>query len=198
MGGQNFWPSVVNCIGPACFVVFSAITAWLGGANILSNSIFGIPTVGLAVALVSVALFAIFRSHFNNSVHDWLVWSAIVVRGIALICFFALLYQAEGILCTAPICPNTQEVALDDPRFVVPLGQAHESGWLPVPPDVPTVQVDTRFGSALYYSTVTFTTLGYGDFQPPPRLRLIAGLEAVMGYAYLGMVVGLLIDLGKK
>lgn len=33
----------------------------------------------------------------------------------------------------------------------------------------------------LYFSLVTFTTLGYGDFKPEPWLRLIASTEALLG-----------------
>jgi len=52
--------------------------------------------------------------------------------------------------------------------------------------------VDTP--TAIYFSIVTFTTLGYGDFQPPPNLRLLAAFEAIMGYVVLGFVIGLTDD----
>lgn len=42
----------------------------------------------------------------------------------------------------------------------------------------------------LYFSTVTWTTLGYGDVQPKPDIRLIAALEALLGYIYFGLLVG--------
>lgn len=45
---------------------------------------------------------------------------------------------------------------------------------------------------AVYFSIVTFTTLGYGDIQPAAGLRLIAALEALYGYLFLGLLVGLL------
>lgn len=44
---------------------------------------------------------------------------------------------------------------------------------------------------ALYFSILTFTTLGYGDIQPLPGYRLIAALEALYGYFFLGLLVGL-------
>lgn len=43
---------------------------------------------------------------------------------------------------------------------------------------------------SLYFSIVTWTTLGYGDFQPKPELRLLAALQAVYGYLFLGLIVG--------
>ena len=44
------------------------------------------------------------------------------------------------------------------------------------------------FPNALYYSTVTFTTLGYGDFQPQGRLRLVAAIEAILGLLMGAMI----------
>lgn len=48
---------------------------------------------------------------------------------------------------------------------------------------------------ALYFSMVTWTTLGYGDFAPAPDLRLLAGLQAGLGYLFLGLIVGLVANL---
>jgi hypothetical protein len=44
---------------------------------------------------------------------------------------------------------------------------------------------------ALYFSVVTWTTLGYGDLFPEKDIRLVAALEAAMGYAFFGLAVGL-------
>lgn len=45
--------------------------------------------------------------------------------------------------------------------------------------------------TGLYFSVVTWTTLGYGDLQPAHGLRLIAALEALLGYVFLGLIVGI-------
>ena len=42
----------------------------------------------------------------------------------------------------------------------------------------------------LYFSAVTFSTLGYGDFRPSPDARWVAGLHAIIGNIHLGIVVG--------
>lgn len=42
----------------------------------------------------------------------------------------------------------------------------------------------------LYFSTVTFSTLGYGDFRPDVPARLMAAFQAVLGNLHLGLVVG--------
>lgn len=43
--------------------------------------------------------------------------------------------------------------------------------------------------TSLYFAIVTWTTLGYGDIAPPPGLQLLAALEAILGYVYLGCIV---------
>jgi len=40
---------------------------------------------------------------------------------------------------------------------------------------------------AAYFSGVTFTTLGYGDFTLPPRLRLVGVLQAANGVMMFGI-----------
>jgi hypothetical protein len=60
------------------------------------------------------------------------------------------------------------------------------------------------YADALYFSIVTFSTLGYGDIQPKEHFRLLSALQALYGYLYLGLMVGLLANVvsnrksGKK
>src|SRR5215831_7046560 len=42
------------------------------------------------------------------------------------------------------------------------------------------------FADALYFSTVTFSTLGYGDIVLTPAWRLLGSLEAINGFILLG------------
>lgn len=44
-------------------------------------------------------------------------------------------------------------------------------------------------GDILYFSYVTFTTVGYGDMSPTGLCRALAVAEAVTGYILLGMFV---------
>jgi hypothetical protein len=49
------------------------------------------------------------------------------------------------------------------------------------------------FGVLLYHSGETFFTLGYGDIVPySPLARMLSVMEAGMGFAFLGVVVGYL------
>jgi hypothetical protein len=43
---------------------------------------------------------------------------------------------------------------------------------------------------SLYFSIVTWTTLGYGDFRPTPAARPFAAAEAIVGYLAMVMAIG--------
>lgn len=51
------------------------------------------------------------------------------------------------------------------------------------------------FITSLYFSIVTWTTLGYGDLTPTSGLRLVASLEALLGYVYMAILIGLFLNL---
>jgi hypothetical protein len=53
-------------------------------------------------------------------------------------------------------------------------------------------KIDISFFNAIYFSLTTWTTLGYGDFAPIPRLRHITSFEAISGYIGLGLFITLL------
>lgn len=50
----------------------------------------------------------------------------------------------------------------------------------------------------LYFSYVTFTTLGYGDIQPIGVCRGLSAAEAVSGYVFLGALVAAFSNLPLK
>ena len=53
----------------------------------------------------------------------------------------------------------------------------------------PAPRPTNDFGDALYFSVVTSTTLGFGDFIPLGPGRPVAALQALVGYLILGILV---------
>lgn len=55
-----------------------------------------------------------------------------------------------------------------------------------------------NFRDALYFSVTTWTTLGYGDFTPPPHLRLVTSVEALLGSLSTGIFIGAIAKLATS
>lgn len=87
----------------------------------------------------------------------------VVLFSIVLIAFCGLLYFLVGVQHTGQ-----------------PLGLALERGWLANLDDL---------GDCLYFSVVTFTTLGYGDITPHGLARPIAAFEAFAGSFTMALFV---------
>jgi len=51
--------------------------------------------------------------------------------------------------------------------------------------------------SALYFSIITWTTVGYGDFRPTPASRPYAALEAIAGLIFMGLFIATLAHIGN-
>ena len=48
---------------------------------------------------------------------------------------------------------------------------------------------NVSFGDALYFSMVTFTTLGYGDFYPNKHARKMVMIESLLGWLILALFI---------
>ncbi|MFV0541636.1 MAG: potassium channel family protein [Aestuariibaculum sp.] len=60
----------------------------------------------------------------------------------------------------------------------------------------PSTTVDfSSFSESLYFSIVTFTTLGYGDITLNSHWRLLSGLEAVNGIMLIGWSTAMMYSL---
>ncbi|PLK72489.1 metal transporter [Rhizobium sp. TH135] len=54
------------------------------------------------------------------------------------------------------------------------------------------------FETALYFSTITFSTVGYGDVVPHSEWRMLAALEGVNGFLLIGWSTAYLIAAGMR
>lgn len=48
------------------------------------------------------------------------------------------------------------------------------------------------FGDSMYYSVLTWTSLGYADLSPKGEMRLVTASQAITGYIFLGLLVSVL------
>jgi ABC-type maltose transport system permease subunit len=54
------------------------------------------------------------------------------------------------------------------------------------------------FETALYFSTVTFSTIGYGDIVPSQDWRILAALEGINGFLLIGWSTAYLVAAGTR
>jgi voltage-gated potassium channel Kch len=54
------------------------------------------------------------------------------------------------------------------------------------------------FQDALYFSTVTFSTVGYGDIIVGPQWRLLASFEAIDGFILIGWSTAYLVSASTR
>ena len=54
------------------------------------------------------------------------------------------------------------------------------------------------FPTALYFSTITFSTVGYGDVVPDHAWRMLAALEGIDGFLIIGWSTAYLVSAGIR
>ena len=59
-------------------------------------------------------------------------------------------------------------------------------------------QKDLKFREALYFSTITFTTVGYGDLNPLGINRAFAAIEALLGITINTALIGYILASGRN
>jgi hypothetical protein len=62
----------------------------------------------------------------------------------------------------------------------------------------PSGEPSTSLFEALYFSVVTWTTLGYGDFLPADGARYIVIIEALLGYVTMALLIAVLVSVIAK
>ena len=54
------------------------------------------------------------------------------------------------------------------------------------------------FADSLYFATITFSTVGYGDIVPPENWRMLAALEGINGFLLIGWSTAYLVTAGIR
>lgn len=98
-------------------------------------------------------------------------WRVLAVSA-AVIVLSALLYPLTGGIQETATAGETNTWTLENPE------------------DAPAYFVFFVFAKSLYFSTITFSTLGYGDIRPIGSVaRAIAGVESVLGSLLMALLV---------
>ncbi len=196
------------CVAPTIVHLFATVFALRHGDVLLETNLLGMPIIWPLATVLFLVVVGIFAAGFRNLVTALAVWPALVANGSLMILFFGGLFASAGVICLAEVCETEDNFALDSPAIVAPLGvsvspeqdTSCSHSRLAIGPDATStcVNLDRSLSAGVYFSAVTFSTVGYGDFQPTPRMRLIAALEAVFGFLFFGLLAGAAIDSFSK
>lgn len=81
---------------------------------------------------------------------------------------------------------NSIRLIVSTASFLIVLHLLQSALWAIVYLVLPGITEFDTFEKALYFSMVTFTTLGYGEITMASDSRILAGLEAINGIILIG------------
>jgi len=103
--------------------------------------------------------------------------------------FFALVVLAIPFLTSHNFRPDPVRLFIDA-LVSITLAIASFGFFYSVWGIVPPTGETAAWADYFYFSAVTFSTLGFGDFRPSETTRVPAALEAILGNLHLGVIVG--------
>ncbi|WP_341235047.1 potassium channel family protein [uncultured Sulfitobacter sp.] len=145
--------------------------------------------VVLAIFLFSIANYGRIAADFSQG-NVWLPIDLLTLVATSIVTFLLVRSGME--------CISQEEARGSIVAFLgvivgvsVPLGFA--TAYLIFHQHFECISGDPTSLDILYFSFVTFTTLGYGDFSPVGVCKGFAALEAIVGYLSLGIFAALLV-----
>lgn len=106
------------------------------------------------------------------------------------ILYFFIVVAAIPFLTSQGFRPNAPRLAIDAliSTFITIAAFAYYYMTFGIEP--PDGEHAIAWSDYIYFSAVTFSTLGFGDFRPSEASRLMSALQAILGNLHLGMIVG--------
>ncbi|MEL6475619.1 MAG: ion channel [Pseudomonadota bacterium] len=161
------------------------VCGWKSGSELGSNRRRVISRGALVFALLIIA-----GSRLTYGQEGVVLEATSYIPVLFALGFFLFVVAMIPFLTRKDFIPNAVRLALDTllSMFlnIVAFGYAYTiHGIRP-----PSWQALANWADHYYFSAVTFSTLGFGDFAPEKDSRVLAGLEAIVGNLHLGMIVG--------
>lgn len=142
---------------------------------------FGIYPAGMNLLVAVLALVG-GRLFFEGNLLYEAILLACVAVGIAANVFAMLRFEIGPVAALALLAAQGVALILLFAGFYYAAGLAGAEGPTAVDRD-----------TAIYFSVVTWTTLGYGDFAPSEAVRTLAAAQAILGLIFFGVFVGIVV-----
>ncbi len=110
----------------------------------------------------------------------------VVIQAIGTNYWLKLFISAQKRLSIDEFKKRTVRILILTSSFLISLHLVQASIWALLYLLLPGVTEFQTFEKAVYFSLVTFTTLGYGEITIESGNRILAGLEAVNGIILIG------------
>lgn len=150
------------------------------------------PNRGLRIAIIGLAVSTVVALFFAYGSIGQCVSGAllVVICGALLVNYCSILYKGLG----------QRSLTLTVTFFTAGIGSIlllfaniYRWGGLNDPARKIECGSNSSFLDALYFSVVTWTTLGYGDITPCPDIRWVAALEALAGFVVMALLIAVLV-----
>jgi len=141
----------------------------------------------IAFILGALLLAEVFLAHFGLLATDVSGFFVIPVVGISVGVFaFFILFSPFFEAARKRFSPEQMLSGVGVSSLLTITAFALLFRWLGIigPNELPGTPLEI-----LYFSAVSFSTLGYGDFRPAEGARLLAAAQAILGNLHLGLLV---------
>ena len=116
----------------------------------------------------------------------FIIGLTVVIQAIGTNYWLKLFISAQKRLSIDEFKKRTVRILILTSSFLISLHLVQASIWALLYLLLPGVTEFQTFEKAVYFSLVTFTTLGYGEITIESGNRILAGLEAVNGIILIG------------
>ena len=123
---------------------------------------------------------------FNVLLGLLIIGLTVVIQAVGTNYWLKLFVSAHKRLSQEKFKRRTVRILILTSSFLISLHLVQASIWALLYLLLPGVTEFQTFEKAVYFSLVTFTTLGYGEITIESGNRILAGLEAVNGIILIG------------